>query len=239
VDASSALHSQSAAAAAVATTTGVVDSGGAGVPAGLHDRVAEKGGGAGKGKEGGEAGERLFSTRGVAIATCCHHRCSWRAYVNKPFMRRLGFDRESFGFLARMSSWACDGAFDDIATPAAAAAAAATTAAALAEIGSLSPAAKRARVDAPASSGEPSEDLERGYRRGYTTSKQSEDEEEAAFGEMTKHEKAVVGRMVKTLLDTGRLAWLKVTPKPATLITKSQIQTSNLTRLTLHPKPSP
>jgi tRNA:m4X modification enzyme len=34
-----------------------------------------------------------FSVKGVAIATCCHHVCSWRTYVNKPFLRALGFER--------------------------------------------------------------------------------------------------------------------------------------------------
>jgi hypothetical protein len=45
----------------------------------------------------------------VAIATCCHHRCDWRAYVNKAFVKRLGFTRAEFALLAKMSSWATDG----------------------------------------------------------------------------------------------------------------------------------
>ena len=64
------------------------------------------------GRDGDEPSSASSTCRvtGVALATCCHHRCEWRSYVNKPFMRKLGFARDDFPRLARMSSWACDGA---------------------------------------------------------------------------------------------------------------------------------
>jgi tRNA:m4X modification enzyme len=63
------------------------------------------------GRDGDEPSSASSTCRvtGVALATCCHHRCEWRSYVNKPFMRKLGFARDDFPRLARMSSWACDG----------------------------------------------------------------------------------------------------------------------------------
>ena len=48
-----------------------------------------------------------FDAAGVAIATCCHHRCEWRSYVNRGFFRRMGFDGDDFAKLAKLSSWAC------------------------------------------------------------------------------------------------------------------------------------
>jgi Methyltransferase TRM13 len=39
---------------------------------------------------------------GIAIATCCHHRCSWSAYTGKQLMSELGFSQRDFELL----SWA-------------------------------------------------------------------------------------------------------------------------------------
>ena len=58
---------------------------------------------------GGE-GERSRARRalmdGVVVATCCHHRCEWRSYVNQQFFVDLGFTPEQFGTLCVLSSWA-------------------------------------------------------------------------------------------------------------------------------------
>ena len=62
------------------------------------------------GCDGEKASAAACRVTGVALATCCHHRSEWRSYVNKPFLRDLGFGRDDFPRLARMSSWACDGA---------------------------------------------------------------------------------------------------------------------------------
>lgn len=47
------------------------------------------GGGGGGGAAGGEEGGRP-RLLGVAVAPCCHHRCTFGAYVNRPFLQRLG-----------------------------------------------------------------------------------------------------------------------------------------------------
>lgn len=41
--------------------------------------------------------------RGLAVATCCHHRCSWRQYVDKAFFSRRGFSREEFELVCWMT----------------------------------------------------------------------------------------------------------------------------------------
>lgn len=41
--------------------------------------------------------------RGLAIATCCHHACTWQHYVNQPFFKRLGFSPEQFELISWMT----------------------------------------------------------------------------------------------------------------------------------------
>ena len=40
------------------------------------------------------------------IATCCHQKCTWATYVNRPFLEGLGIDEEAFALITLMSSWA-------------------------------------------------------------------------------------------------------------------------------------
>lgn len=44
--------------------------------------------------------------RGLLIALCCHHRCSWDSYVGRERLERLGVDERLFTVLCRMSAWA-------------------------------------------------------------------------------------------------------------------------------------
>ena len=46
----------------------------------------------------GEAG-----VQGFAIATCCHHRCSWQHYVGKPLFECLGFSPDEFEIISWMT----------------------------------------------------------------------------------------------------------------------------------------
>ena len=46
----------------------------------------------------GEAG-----VQGFAVATCCHHRCSWQHYVGKPLFKRLGFSPDEFEVISWMT----------------------------------------------------------------------------------------------------------------------------------------
>lgn len=51
---------------------------------------------------------RHTNARGVAVATCCHHRCEWSSYVGRDYFRAAlsGGTRREFEKIARWSSWA-------------------------------------------------------------------------------------------------------------------------------------
>lgn len=40
---------------------------------------------------------------GCAVATCCHHRCTWEHYVGKPFFSSLGFLAAEFELISWMT----------------------------------------------------------------------------------------------------------------------------------------
>ncbi|XP_059177609.1 tRNA:m(4)X modification enzyme TRM13 homolog isoform X2 [Physella acuta] len=44
--------------------------------------------------------------KGIMIALCCHHQCSWSTYVGKDFMLNIGLSPAEFDLLTRLSSWA-------------------------------------------------------------------------------------------------------------------------------------
>ncbi|KAL4421463.1 hypothetical protein ABPG75_010754 [Micractinium tetrahymenae] len=44
--------------------------------------------------------------RGLAIATCCHHRCCWQHFVGQHEMEELGFSPQEFEVIAWMTGWA-------------------------------------------------------------------------------------------------------------------------------------
>ncbi|GLU16686.1 hypothetical protein SLE2022_331060 [Rubroshorea leprosula] len=46
--------------------------------------------------------------RGLAIATCCHHLCQWKHYINKIYFTSLGISREEFHAITWFTSWAVD-----------------------------------------------------------------------------------------------------------------------------------
>ncbi|KAL2626990.1 hypothetical protein AAZV13_07G144800 [Glycine max] len=45
---------------------------------------------------------------GLAIATCCHHLCQWKHYINKRFFLDLGLTKEEFHAITWFTSWAVD-----------------------------------------------------------------------------------------------------------------------------------
>lgn len=44
--------------------------------------------------------------QGLAVATCCHHRCSWQHYVGKASFKELGFSPEDFEVMSWMTGTA-------------------------------------------------------------------------------------------------------------------------------------
>lgn len=49
------------------------------------------------------SGSSRHGIQGLAVATCCHHRCSWQHYVGKPTFRQLGFTPEDFEVMSWMT----------------------------------------------------------------------------------------------------------------------------------------
>lgn len=49
------------------------------------------------------------SVRGFVIALCCHHRCSWRAFVGKKFLLDNGITQKEFDVMTKMVGWAVCG----------------------------------------------------------------------------------------------------------------------------------
>ncbi|XP_047254341.1 tRNA:m(4)X modification enzyme TRM13 homolog isoform X5 [Capsicum annuum] len=45
---------------------------------------------------------------GLAIATCCHHLCQWKHYINKRYMLDLGIGKDDFNAITWFTSWAVD-----------------------------------------------------------------------------------------------------------------------------------
>lgn len=46
---------------------------------------------------------------GIAMALCCHHRCTWDQLVGRELLTQQGFTREDFDLLSHMTSWATCG----------------------------------------------------------------------------------------------------------------------------------
>ncbi|XP_042881636.1 tRNA:m(4)X modification enzyme TRM13 homolog isoform X2 [Penaeus japonicus] len=46
------------------------------------------------------------SVSGLALALCCHHRCTWSSYVGVVFLQECGFSPEEFYTLTSFTSWA-------------------------------------------------------------------------------------------------------------------------------------
>ena len=46
---------------------------------------------------------RQAGVQGFAVATCCHHRCSWQHYVGKPLFRHLELTPDEFEIISWMT----------------------------------------------------------------------------------------------------------------------------------------
>eukprot|EP00803_Ostreobium_quekettii_P008942 evm.model.scf_153.7 EVM.evm.TU.scf_153.7 scf_153:76933-82022(-) len=47
--------------------------------------------------------EGASNLRGMAVATCCHHRCSWRSYVGKALFKEAGLQPHEFALMSWMT----------------------------------------------------------------------------------------------------------------------------------------
>lgn len=53
--------------------------------------------------EGGQDARKRPRNHGLAVATCCHHRCSWNYYVHPEFFLDLGFSPQEFELVSWMA----------------------------------------------------------------------------------------------------------------------------------------
>ncbi|MCL7045132.1 hypothetical protein MKW94_030693 [Papaver nudicaule] len=43
--------------------------------------------------------------RGLAVATCCHHLCQWKHYINKSYLSDLGINKDDFHVITSITNW--------------------------------------------------------------------------------------------------------------------------------------
>ncbi|XP_078377457.1 tRNA:m(4)X modification enzyme TRM13 homolog isoform X2 [Oculina patagonica] len=137
--------------------------------------------------------------KGVVLALCCHHCCSWPQYVGRPFLQNLGFTAEEFHLLCCLSSWATCGI-------------------------RLKKRLKRNAERTDNNTGEESDDwdsdgdeqLDISIEKTTTqenTSKndkgKSENYDEDRWSNYTVSEREEIGRQCKRLIDAGRLWYLE------------------------------
>ncbi|XP_055699085.1 tRNA:m(4)X modification enzyme TRM13 homolog [Phlebotomus papatasi] len=56
-----------------------------------------------------EINKKACRTKGILIALCCHHRCEWKSFVGKQFLRDNGISPRDFTVMTKMVSWAVCG----------------------------------------------------------------------------------------------------------------------------------
>lgn len=116
---------------------------------------------------------------GVAIATCCHHACSWPAYVGKEWFRDvLGASAVDFEVMRCVAPWI--NADDNVAAV--------------------------AKKDCAGTSEGASGDAAAGV---FSLTGAAAAATKGESGELTATEKAVLGRMCKRLIDAGRVHFLQ------------------------------
>ena len=68
-----------------------------------HRKRLQHGQQQGGGQQQQAAGAAPGGVRGLAVATCCHHRCSWRHFVAQEVMLQQGFSPQEFEVIAWMT----------------------------------------------------------------------------------------------------------------------------------------
>jgi len=145
-----------------------------------------------------DAGVAAFD--GIAIATCCHHRCTWEGYVNTAFLAELGLGETEFKALALISSWCtgCRGHGGSARSSGGAAAAdeAAEAAGEIGEIGEIGELGDAGGGEEHAAADDAAARL--GSRLG-----------DQLEGALDARARAHLGWQAKRLLDTGRARYLQ------------------------------
>ena len=140
--------------------------------------------------------------QGLAIAVCCHHRCTWRQYVGKPMFERLGFSPEEFEVVSWMTGeyWVFLHSHVSVMCFVLMAAAATLPAAGWALCGHEA-AAGAAQAEEGGRCREPDSEY-----AGVTKGGADPQHPAAAWG---REERIVIGQQCKYLIDEGRRQWLQ------------------------------
>ncbi|KAL0025254.1 hypothetical protein WJX77_010713 [Trebouxia sp. C0004] len=151
--------------------------------------------------------KQAVGVQGLAVATCCHHRCSWQHYVGKPLFNQLGFSPDEFEVMSWMTGWALCGhetpageAGQDAATDPRAHTSGHTSAASSGQ--------KTGQADSSTVVAEPAHYSCNGSSR---IEKRVDDRDQASDDSvvlLSRTERMALGQKCKQLIDTGRVLWL-------------------------------
>lgn len=122
---------------------------------------------------------------GVSIATCCHHACNWKDYVNPEWIRSCGVSSQEFEVLTHWSGWAHT-VGSGVRLP-------------KAEV----PSTPHSDADVSPTIDEAAEDLEHSLPSS-TAVPTSHRPQGLSYEEMSE-----IGKMVKRILDHGRVLYLR------------------------------
>lgn len=147
------------------------------------------------GADGDGQTESSSRCRGLAMAPCCHHRCSWEHYVNQQWMEQLGIGPPEFALLTWMTGWAVCG-----------------HAASCKGSGDYTPSSQEAPP--AAHSVQQVQETETGGSKlqqhddvaGVSVSASTR---AALAAAIPRHDRQAIGSYCKRLIDEGRLRWLR------------------------------
>jgi tRNA:m4X modification enzyme len=124
--------------------------------------------------------------RGLAIATCCHHACTWADYVGNEWFESVGFTSEEYNIMKQWSGWAhtlkeCDNCGNSMSSQSAATSATSTL------------------TEEPGTN----DDEEDGETHDLSMLNNV-----ARPNNLTLSEMSVIGKMIKRIFDHGRIVHL-------------------------------
>eukprot|EP00192_Tetraselmis_astigmatica_P013497 CAMPEP_0117652996 /NCGR_PEP_ID=MMETSP0804-20121206/2946_1 /TAXON_ID=1074897 /ORGANISM="Tetraselmis astigmatica, Strain CCMP880" /LENGTH=341 /DNA_ID=CAMNT_0005459123 /DNA_START=126 /DNA_END=1151 /DNA_ORIENTATION=+ len=155
----------------------------------------------------GEGASNRSRCTGLAVATCCHHRCSWKHYIGKSFFEGHGFSPQEFELVSWMTGWALCG-HEAPAGHGSAGGEEGVVAASAAGIASIAD-CSRCESNAETATGRSEEGGQQGHEAGPLP--QADDQHPGKW--LTRDERIAVGQMCKRLIDTGRKLWLEGMPE--------------------------
>lgn len=139
---------------------------------------------------------------GLGIATCCHHRCEWAAYVGKAFFEAQGWGEEEFALLSWMTGWAASGRHTEDREEDSDAPAGVTAAAATADEASEPAQGEEEEAQAGSEGGDDDEGIP-------ATAEASGGGHILDPVDLGRDDKALLGHQIKDLIDVGRVLFLQ------------------------------